>query len=62
MLHCGRERSIRYEVTQLLVSIPDLCARRVAYPIDEPESVEAKATEDEVVGREGIGILNALFH
>src|SRR4029077_13505481 len=28
-----------------------LCARRVAYPIDEPESVEAKTTVDELFGR-----------
>src|SRR5260370_17137579 len=44
MLHCGRERSISYEVSQLLVNLFDLCALRVAYPIDEPESVEAKTT------------------
>src|SRR5436305_3537546 len=42
MLHCGGERSISYEVAQLLVNILDLCSGRVAYPIDEPESVEAK--------------------
>src|SRR5580700_8417296 len=51
MLHCGGERSISYEVSQLLVDLLDLCAGRVAYPIDEPESVEAKATVDEVFGR-----------
>ena len=39
MVHCGGERSISYEVSQLLVNLLDLCARRVAYPIDEPESV-----------------------
>src|SRR5258708_40370030 len=53
MLHCGRERSIRYEVAQLLVSLLDLCAGRVAYPIDEPESVETKTTIDELSGRYG---------
>src|SRR4029077_8430278 len=53
MLHCGGERSISYEVAQLLVNLLDLCARRVAYPIDEPESVEAETTVDEVVGRDG---------
>src|SRR6267143_250932 len=42
VLHCGGERSISYEVSQLLVNLRDLCAGRVAYPIDEPESVEAK--------------------
>src|SRR6202521_1679090 len=50
MLHCGGERSISYEVSQLLVNLLDLCARRVAYPIDEPESVEAKTTVDELCG------------
>src|SRR5882724_833424 len=53
LLHCGGERSISYEVAQLLVNLLDLCARRVAYPIDEPESVEAKTTVDEVFGRDG---------
>src|SRR3981081_1904471 len=51
MLHCGGERSIRYEVSQLLVNLLDLGARRVANPIDEPESVEAKTTVDELCGR-----------
>ena len=51
MLHCGGERSISYQVSQLLVNLLDLCARRVAYPIDEPESVEAKTTVDELSGR-----------
>src|SRR5207249_8709242 len=53
MLHCGGERSISYEVSQLLVNLFDFCARRVAYPIDEPESVEAKTTVDELFGRHG---------
>jgi hypothetical protein len=48
MLHCGGERSVSYEVRQLLVSLLDLCAGRVAYPIDEPESVEAKTAEEEL--------------
>src|SRR2546425_4999970 len=52
MLHCGRERAISYEVGQLLVNLLDLCAGRVAYPIDEPESVEAEITIDEVFGRD----------
>src|SRR6266550_2357689 len=52
MLHCGGERSINYEVAQLLVNLLNLCARRVAYPVDEPESVEAKITVDEVFGRD----------
>src|SRR6266481_4034280 len=51
MLHCGGERSISYEVSQLLINLFDLCARRVAYPIDEPKSVEAKTTVDELFGR-----------
>src|SRR6266478_6952492 len=51
MLYCGGEQSISYEVSQLLVNLFDLCARRVAYPIDEPESVEAKTTVDELFGR-----------
>jgi len=51
MLHCGGERSISYEVSQLLVNLFDLCARRGAYPIDEPESVEAKTMVDELPGR-----------
>src|SRR5258705_5365373 len=50
-LHCGGERSISHQVSQLLVNLFDLCARRVAYPIDEPESVEAKTTVDELFGR-----------
>src|ERR1700752_4529012 len=53
VLHCGGERSISYEVSQLLVNLLDLCAWRVAYPIDEPESVEAKTTVDKVSGRDG---------
>src|SRR2546427_3954090 len=52
MLHCGPERSTSYEVAQLLVNLLDLCAGRVAYPIDEPESVEAEITIDEVFGRD----------
>src|SRR6478736_4418439 len=51
MHHCG-ERSISYEVAQLLVNLLDLRARRVAYPIDEPESVQTETTIDEVHGRE----------
>jgi hypothetical protein len=52
MLHRGGKRSISYEVAQLLVNLLALCAGRVAYPIDEPESVQAKTTVDEVSGRE----------
>src|SRR5437016_14038003 len=51
MLHFGGERFISSEVSQLLVNLLDLCARRVAYPIDEPESVEAKTTVDQLFGR-----------
>jgi hypothetical protein len=50
MLHCGGKRSISYQVSQLLVNLLDLYAGRVAYPIDEPESVKAKTTVDEVFG------------
>src|SRR6267154_6309054 len=53
MLHCGGERSISYELAQLLVNLLDLCAGRVAYPVDEPESMEAKTTVDEVFRRDG---------
>src|SRR4029077_5039284 len=53
MLHCGGERSISYEAAQLLVNLLDLCARRVAYPIDEPESVQAKTAVDDLFGRDG---------
>src|SRR5690242_19672982 len=53
MLHRGREQSISYEDSQLLVNLFDLCARRVAYPIDEPESMEAETTIDKVFGRDG---------
>src|SRR2546423_13740178 len=53
MLHCGGERSISYEVAQLLVNFLDLRSGRVAYPVDEPESVEAKTTVDQVLGRDG---------
>jgi hypothetical protein len=37
MLDCGGERSIGYQVAQLLVNLLDLCAGRVAYPINEPD-------------------------
>jgi hypothetical protein len=50
-LHCGGERSIGYEVAQPLVSLLDLCAGRIAYPVAQPESVEAKTTVDEVSRR-----------
>src|ERR1700747_520584 len=53
MLLCSGERSISYQVSQLLVNLFDLCAGCVAYPIDEPETVEAKAAVDEVSGRDG---------
>ena len=53
MLHSRGERSIYYEVAQLLVNLLDLCSGRVAYPIDEPESVEAKTTVDQVFWRDG---------
>ena len=50
MLHCGGKRSISYEASQLLVYLFDLCAWCVADPIDEPESVEAETTVDEILG------------
>ena len=50
MVYCGGERSVSYEVAELLVNLLDLCAGRVAYPIDKPESVQAKTTEDEDSG------------
>src|SRR5579862_5434835 len=51
MLHRGGERSISHEISQLLINLFDLCSRRVAYPIDEPESVEVKTPVDELFGR-----------
>src|SRR6266568_4626589 len=53
LLHGGPERSLSDEVAQLLVHLPDLCARRSAYPIDQPEAVEAETTVDELAGRHG---------
>src|SRR6266481_5388069 len=53
LLDCGGERSISYEVAQLLVNLLDFCARRVAYPIDEPESMQTKTTVDKVFGGNG---------
>src|SRR2546427_1533098 len=53
MLDCGGERSISYEVAQLLVNLLDFCAGRVAYPIDEPESMQTKTTVDKVFGGNG---------
>ena len=53
MLHFGGERSISYQVAQLLVDLLNLCAGCVAHPIAEPKSVKAKTKEDEVLGREG---------
>src|SRR5262249_42706649 len=48
LLHCGGERSISYEVAQPLVHPLDPGAGRAAYPIGEPEAVQAQTTEDEV--------------
>src|SRR6266404_9241399 len=53
MLDCGGERSISYELAQLLINLLDLCSGRVPYPVDEPESVKAKTTVDELFGRHG---------
>src|SRR6059036_1490934 len=53
VLDCGGERSISYQGAQFLVNLPDFCAGRVAYPIDEPESMQAKTTVDKVFGRKG---------
>jgi hypothetical protein len=44
LLDCGGERPISYEVAQFLVNLLDFCAGCVAYPIDEPESVQAETT------------------
>src|SRR4029078_8585390 len=52
MLHGGGERSLSNEFAQLPVHLLDLCTGCVAYPIDEPESVEAEITIDEVFGRD----------
>src|ERR1700745_2109633 len=51
VLHCGGERSISYEVSQLLVNLLDLRVRRVAYPIYEPESVVGNTRVYELFGR-----------
>src|SRR6185436_15217425 len=53
VLDCGGERSISYEVAQLLVNLLDLCAGCVAYPIDEPESMQTKTTVNKVFGGNG---------
>jgi hypothetical protein len=53
VLDCGGERSISYQGAQFLVSLPDFCAGRVAYPIDEPESMQTKTTVDKVFGGNG---------
>src|SRR6266849_4613976 len=53
VLDCGGEQSISYEVAQLLVNLLDFRAGCVAYPIDEPESVQAKTTVNKVFGGNG---------
>jgi len=53
VLDCGGQRSISYQGAQFLVSLPDFCAGRVAYPIDEPESMQTKTTVDKVFGGNG---------
>src|SRR6266853_3266160 len=53
LLHGGPERSLSDEVAQLLVHLLDLGARRRAYPIDQPEAVEAETTVDKLSGRHG---------
>src|SRR6266446_5566334 len=53
LLHGGPERSLSDEVAQLLVHLPDLCARCRAYPIDQPEAVETETTVDELARRHG---------
>src|SRR6266436_5748674 len=53
MFDCGRERSILNESAQLLVNLQYLCAGSTSYPIDQPESVQAKTTVDKVFGRKG---------
>ena len=53
VLDCGGERSISYQVAQFLVNLLDFCAGCVAYPIDEPESMQTKTTVDKVFGGNG---------
>src|SRR5579872_4607321 len=53
VLDCDGERSISHQVAQLLVNLLDFRARRIANPIDEPESMQAKTTVDKVFGRKG---------
>ena len=50
MLHSGGKRSLSHEISQFLVNLFDLGARRVAYPIDQPEPVEVKTPLDELFG------------
>jgi hypothetical protein len=58
MLHCGGERSISYEVSELLVNLLDLCARRVAYPIDSVNGLVSPNCRR----RRGVRILPARGH
>src|SRR3981189_1256070 len=44
VLPCGGGRSIRSAAYQLRANLPARCVRRFVWPIDEPESVEAKTT------------------
>src|SRR5690349_23313311 len=53
LLDFSGERSVCYQGAQFLVNLLDFCAGRVAYPIDEPESMQAKTTVDKVFGRKG---------
>src|SRR5713101_8366970 len=48
MLDCGGERTISYKVAQRLVNLLDFRAGCVAYPIEDPESVQAKTTVHKV--------------
>src|SRR6266404_9467483 len=53
LLDRGGERSISYQGAQFLVSLADFCAGGVAYPIDEPESMQTKTAVDKVFGGNG---------
>src|SRR5712675_995674 len=53
LLDFGGERSVSYQGAQFLVNLLDFCAGRFAYPIDDPESMQAKTTVDKVFGRKG---------
>src|SRR5258708_32623692 len=49
----GVQRAITYQTCQLLIHRLNFLARRLAYPVDEPEPMQAKAAIEEVSRRDG---------